>query len=812
MIKKVGILLVLVLVLPLAVFCWVPNLHGTRSLKIEKPTPTADWVGWISGNQAKTYWNNMQSGVLYQIGGYIKTEGVNTSPADSSYEWGLYWEFLDAMGSQIAWQWIPVDQSVATKDWDTLEAFVTLPTEPESVYCVFAAGPNATGTAWADDFILGSDPWTAGFFGGNCETPAGWMEWHSIGDEGIAEYTDEDAYSGTYSAKLEELDALGDEIVFYSIPYACDTSQLYLFSVYTKKVNVNKDPHYLPSNFNSIFDDQRLGVCVGFHGAPINTAWNWLGDNWFYINQVDSSSDWEMTQVVTTSPPNAAGVSVRARYNPFPTGTVYYDDFAVQSIELGPNIIGNSDLEIAEPFWWYTYGTGATLTWATDEANTNVRSLKIEKASTSASPVGWQSGNHAKTYWNNMQSGVLYHIGGYVKTSGVNTSPADSTYELGLYWEFLDAMGARIAEAWIPADQSVASKDWDMLEDYVTLPTEPDSVYCSFIFHENATGTAWADDFILGSDPWTAGFFGGNCETPAGWMEWHSEGDVGLAEYTDEDAHSGTYSAKLEELDLLGDEIVFYSIPYSVSPNTLYHFSVWLKRVNVNKDPHYLPSNFDDIFDDQRFGVCVGFHASPINTAWNWLGDNWFYANQTDSIGDWEKYEVVAMSPADAAGVSVRARFNPFPTGTVYYDDFEVREVTIIGSNLLGNADLETDMPFWFYPFGVGANFIWEDTLSLGVEEEIITSYALLQNYPNPFINETYISYQLPKDTRVNLVIFDMLGRRITTLIDKKQISGSYSVRWDGRDDYGNKVASGVYFYRLSTSDFQATQKMLILR
>jgi len=441
-----------------------------------------------------------------------------------------------------------------------------------------------------------------------------------------------------------------------------------------------------------------------------------------------------------------------------------------------------------------------------------IRSLKIEKVGATAGPVGWQSGNQAQTYWNNMQGGVLYRIGGIIKTEGVNTSPPDSTYELGLYWEFLDPLGAQLAEVWIPADQSVASKDFDTVDSYVTLASDPDSVYVKFIFHENATGTAWADDFILGSSPWTAGFFGGNCETPAGFMEWHSTGDVGVAEYTDEDAYSGTYSAKLEDLDTLGDEIVFYSVPYPVDSNTLYHFSVWLKRVNVNKDPHYLPSNFDDIFDDQRFGVCVGFHGAPINTAWNWLGDNWFYANQTDSIGDWEKYEVVATSPSNAAGVSIRARFNPFPTGTVYYDDFEVREVTTIGSNLVGNGDLEVAEPFFWYQYGTGATLTWDDSLSSGVEEGVVTSYELMQNYPNPFVNETNIRYQLPRDTRANLAIYDMLGRKIVTLINERQLAGVYNVRWDGRSQNGSKVANGIYFYRLTTNDFQDTKKMLFLR
>ncbi|MCK4322277.1 T9SS type A sorting domain-containing protein, partial [candidate division WOR-3 bacterium] len=266
----------------------------------------------------------------------------------------------------------------------------------------------------------------------------------------------------------------------------------------------------------------------------------------------------------------------------------------------------------------------------------------------------------------------------------------------------------------------------------------------------------------------------------------------------------------------LSDEIVFYTIPYACNPNTMYHFSAWVKKVDIEPtDPHYLPVNWNTTRDDDRIGFTVGFHGAPIETAWDWLGDNFFYMDQVDSTEDWRKYEVVAMSPSNAAGVSMRARFTSFPQGTVYFDDFEIREITTIGSNLFANADLETYEPFWWYQkdtTGTGATLTWDDTYSQGIEEEIVTHYELMQNYPNPFVNETYISYQLPKDTYANLTIYDMVGRKVITLIDKKQLSGSYKIRWDGRNEFGNKVASGIYFYRLSTNEFQASQKMLILR
>ena len=93
----------------------------------------------------------------------------------------------------------------------------------------------------------------------------------------------------------------------------------------------------------------------------------------------------------------------------------------------------------------------------------------------------------------------------------------------------------------------------------------------------------------------------------------------------------------------------------------------------------------------------------------------------------------------------------------------------------------------------------------------------LLQNYPNPFNPETWIPYQLSDDSPVSVSIYDTTGRRIRTLSLGFQSAGFYNSQgraayWDGRNDVGEPVASGVYFYTLTAGDFTATRKMLILK
>jgi flagellar hook assembly protein FlgD len=90
--------------------------------------------------------------------------------------------------------------------------------------------------------------------------------------------------------------------------------------------------------------------------------------------------------------------------------------------------------------------------------------------------------------------------------------------------------------------------------------------------------------------------------------------------------------------------------------------------------------------------------------------------------------------------------------------------------------------------------------------------FALSQNYPNPFNPETEIRYQLPENCQVSLVIYNLLGQQIRTLVENQQPAGFHAVRWDGKDDQGQAVASGVYLYLMKAKQFQQVQKMLLLR
>nr|MBN2278929.1 T9SS type A sorting domain-containing protein [candidate division Zixibacteria bacterium] len=101
---------------------------------------------------------------------------------------------------------------------------------------------------------------------------------------------------------------------------------------------------------------------------------------------------------------------------------------------------------------------------------------------------------------------------------------------------------------------------------------------------------------------------------------------------------------------------------------------------------------------------------------------------------------------------------------------------------------------------------------SAAQDELLPMSFSLKQNAPNPFNPQTRIDYDLPQATNVNLDIFNVLGQKVKTVVNEFQEAGSKSVIWDGRDDGGVSVASGIYFYRLNAGDYNETRKMMMLK
>ncbi len=102
--------------------------------------------------------------------------------------------------------------------------------------------------------------------------------------------------------------------------------------------------------------------------------------------------------------------------------------------------------------------------------------------------------------------------------------------------------------------------------------------------------------------------------------------------------------------------------------------------------------------------------------------------------------------------------------------------------------------------------------LAVEATEGMPTEFGLNQNYPNPFNPTTSISFAMPKDGHVLLQVYDVTGALVKTLVDQTMRAGNMQATWDGTNLSGNKVASGVYLYRMAAGDFVAAKKMVLMK
>ena len=102
--------------------------------------------------------------------------------------------------------------------------------------------------------------------------------------------------------------------------------------------------------------------------------------------------------------------------------------------------------------------------------------------------------------------------------------------------------------------------------------------------------------------------------------------------------------------------------------------------------------------------------------------------------------------------------------------------------------------------------------VSLESENSIPENFALHQNFPNPFNPTTSIEYDLPEFSIVNISIFDLMGRKVMSLINLKQPAGYQSIRWDGTNSFGEIVSTGMYIYTIQAGDFRQAKKMVLVK
>jgi hypothetical protein len=177
-----------------------------------------------------------------------------------------------------------------------------------------------------------------------------------------------------------------------------------------------------------------------------------------------------------------------------------------------------------------------------------------------------------------------------------------------------------------------------------------------------------------------------------------------------------------------------------------------------------------------------------------------------DGFSDVEKWESISggtvITTAGPADISQVIALGPY-------------EIAVQGTLVLGFAMIGGDILNQLRVHADSAMSVWERLVLLDMPDqppEAVDDFYLSANYPNPFNPLTSMEIRIKYATPVKLEIYNYRGQLIRSLLDGMKESGRYTIQWDGRDQQGVDVASGLYLCRLKTPEFERARKMVLLR
>jgi hypothetical protein len=231
-------------------------------------------------------------------------------------------------------------------------------------------------------------------------------------------------------------------------------------------------------------------------------------------------------------------------------------------------------------------------------------------------------------------------------------------------------------------------------------------------------------------------------------------------------AHTGKFCLKSSQANYENnvDSWAEYKHSFNLSKLNAAHISYWIR--------HYIET-------DRDFGYVEA--SRDGGQTWQKLGNPY-----TGNQGNWKEdaRSLTAFCGPGFTDVRIRFRFKSDSTTVrpgLFIDDINI------------------------YPFEMQTTIAREESNPLPNE------FVLYDNYPNPFNAQTLIEYQLPQSGHVKLVVYNLLGQEIKTLINKNHEAGRFNLVWDGKDNLGQAIPSSVYFYRIQAEGFAETKKMLLL-
>ena len=289
------------------------------------------------------------------------------------------------------------------------------------------------------------------------------------------------------------------------------------------------------------------------------------------------------------------------------------------------NLLPNGSFESGKPSLWTAEGGGAnaTLTWATDQVKGGTHSLKIAKTGT-GTMARWISGNNVRYWVDRVYQGVDIKLGAWVKTQGVNVSPASDAERWQVKFWFYDSLGGLIGGVpfVLNVDQSTATRDWYADTNgvgSVILPQDAFQMKMSAEAGTNATGTVWFDNFIfVARSGWAGQNWNGFADADSGWQYWiapngGNDGDsyFPASGVTTDQARTGSYSLKIAGADgRQSGELIWFTetVPIPAgSAGKKYVLSAWVKTSQIKKDSVFNP--------EYTLGFTWTWHRSEEHTS-----------------------------------------------------------------------------------------------------------------------------------------------------------------------------------------------------
>ncbi len=240
------------------------------------------------------------------------------------------------------------------------------------------------------------------------------------------------------------------------------------------------------------------------------------------------------------------------------------------------------------------------------------------------------------------------------------------------------------------------------------------------------------------------------------------------------------------------------------SSSTAYSGSICVADFDANGWPDIALEQFQAGTVSLRFNTGGSFGPEQVIVVGGYPAD--LAAGDFDGDGDIDL--AVAGAPESHVTALLNDGTGSFDAGTSYSCGTCPYTIAVLDFDGDGDLDLTSgECNGWVHTFAHSG-----DPLPVETDEVLLPTFWLSQNYPNPFNPETIIGYSLPARSHVSLVVYNVLGRKVRTLVDGVKPAGPLAITWDGADDSGKPAATGVYLYRFRAGEHVQTKKMLLLR